>query len=182
MAPNILRNKRAHRVTSRPSSFGETSIGAGRLARRTTRPGCRQGHRCDVGGAERANRRHPRGSAGLDYLGPVGGRHCYLDRQGCDRRVLAQAYRSDGKSGIRHRGEVSVAGWRRRSFQIPFGWRYLVTSRPTAPLRPSADGRTHGIDQLRGQLARPEIFRRVRCPSLRCGWLLFKMMHRSVGR
>jgi hypothetical protein len=137
VAPNILRNKRAHRVTSRPSSFGETSIGAGRLARRTTRPGCRQGHRCDVGGAERASRRRSRRSAGLDYLGPVGGRHCYLDRQGGDRRVLAQAYRSDGKSRIRHRGEVSVAGWRRRSLQIPFGWlvpRHVPTYGPPATI------------------------------------------------
>ena len=166
MAPDILRNMRAHRVTSRPSSFGETSNCAGPLARRTTRPGCRQGHRCDVGGAERANRRHPRGLAGLDYLGPVSGRHCYFDRQGCDRRMLAQACRSDGKSRIRYRGEVSVAGWRRRSLQIPFGWLVPRHVPAYAPLRPSADGRTAGANQLRGQLARPEIRRSVRSVPL----------------
>ena len=166
MAPNILRNKRAHPVTSRPSSFGETSIGGGRLARRTTRPGCRQGLGCDVGGAERANRRHPRRSTGLDHLGPVGGRQSYLDRQGCDRRVLAHAYRSDDKSRIRHRGEVSVAWCADALSKSHSGGWFLVTSRPTAPLRPSADGRTAGADQLRGQLVRPEITRSVRSVPL----------------
>ena len=172
MAPDILRNMRAHRVTSRPSSFGETSNCAGPLARRTTRPGCRQGHRCDVGGAERANRRHPRGLAGLDYLGPVSGRHCYFDRQGCDRRMLAQACRSDGKSRIRYRGEVSVAGWRRRSLQIPFGWlvpRHVPAYGPPATIC----GRTH---RWRGSAAGPARSARdhakcSKCPSLRCGWL-----------
>jgi hypothetical protein len=38
----------AHRVTSRPSSFGEISIGAGPLARRATRPKRSQGVRYEV--------------------------------------------------------------------------------------------------------------------------------------
>jgi hypothetical protein len=182
MAPDILRKMRAHRVTSRPSSFGETSNCAGPPARRTTRPGCRQGHRCDIGGAERANRRHPRGLAGLDYLGPVSGRPCYFDRQGCDRRMLAQVSRSDGKSRIRYRGEVSVAGWRRRSLQIPFGWLVPRHVRPTAPcdhLRTDAPPAriSCGASSL-GQRSR-EVFE-VSPSSM---WLVvFKMMHRSGGR
>jgi hypothetical protein len=172
MAPNILRNKRAHPVTSRPSSFGETSIGAGRLARRANRPGCRQGLGCDVGGAERANRRHPRRSTGLDYLGPVGGRQSYLDRQGCDRRVLAQAYRSDDKSRIRHRGEVSVAWCADALSKSHSGGWFLVTSRPTAPPA-TICGRTH---RWRGSAAGPARSARdhakcSKCPSLRYGWL-----------
>jgi hypothetical protein len=95
------------------------------------------------------------GTALLDDFGPVDGGQSYHDRQGCERRELAPACRSDDKSRFRHWGEVSVAYWRRRSLDPHSdGW-YLVTSWSMAPLRPSADGRTHGSDQLRGQLLRP---------------------------
>ena len=97
---------------------------------------------------------------------------CYFDRQGCDRRMLAQACRSDGKSWIRYQGEVSVAGWRRRSLQIPFGWlapRHVPAYGPPATIC----GRTH---RWRRSAAGPAGSARdhakcSRCPSLRCGWL-----------
>jgi hypothetical protein len=95
---------------------------------------------------------------------------------GCSLRPIAPTVNLGFDTGARSR---SPGGADALSKSHSDDW-YVVTSRPTAPLRPSADGRTHGIDQLRGQLAWPEIFRRVRCSS--SVWLaVFKMMHRSVG-
>jgi hypothetical protein len=158
---------RAHRVTSRPSSFDETSIGAGPLTRRTTRPGAAKAF-----GATSAERSEPtddilggqpgstisvRLVAGQRYQRPT------RPRQGvCSLRPIAPTE----DLSLQQRGEIPAA-WRRRApLSHSDGWN-PPSSRPMATrCHLLTDGRADGSDQLRCQLARPEITRIVRSVPL----------------
>ena len=160
---------RAHRVTSRPSSFGEISIGAGPLARRATRP-------------ERQPRRSIRGrpSHVIRQVTSSGG-------NGPARRFRSAWWQGSVTNDRRGRNSASARSRLslQRRISVPSSWAGFRPPGGGAPLypirragthprpRPTAtrhhlltDGLADGSDQQWGQLARPEITRSVRSVPL----------------
>ena len=165
MASSISRTMRAHSVTSRPSSFGETSIGAGPLARR--------GNAAKAFDTKSAEPSDPTG----DFLWRE--RPCSMISVG----LVAGSVTNDRRGGNRASARSRLSLQRR--FSVPSSWvGFRPRWRGRAPLShldgwspPSSwtvatrhhlltDGLADGSHQLRGQLARPEITRSVRSVPL----------------